>query len=93
MFVLKHLFLHRFFHICRFCHEIFTFNNDLHRHLKLIHLISLSNRSFEKRFSILYDRKEFQVKSFVFREHIIHCINNFNLLFHRHHDNLFESIK
>ena len=32
MFALKHLFLHRFFYICRFCREIFTFNNDLHRH-------------------------------------------------------------
>ena len=34
-----------FSHICRFCHEIFAFNNDLHRHLRLIHLISMSNRS------------------------------------------------
>ena len=54
---LKHLFLHRFFHICRFCHETFTFNNALQRHLRNTNLISILNWSFEKRHSILHDHK------------------------------------
>ena len=92
VFASKHLFLHRFFHICRFCHGIFTSNNDLHRHLKLTHLILKSNQS--SRDSILHGRNiDFMIKFSVFREHIIHCINNFSSLFHRHHDNSFESIK
>ena len=85
-FASKHLFLHLFFHICRFCHEIFTFNNDLHRHLKLIHLILKPKQSFEN--SILHDRNiDFMTKFSIFREHIIHCINNSTSSFFdiRHH--------
>ena len=75
---------HRFSHICRFCHETFTFNNDLHHHLRLIHLIFKSNQLFEN--SILHDRKKSQIKSFVFDEHIIHiCFNNSILSTSRHH--------
>ena len=49
--------IHCFFHICRFCHETFTFNNALHRHLRNTHLIFNLNRTFEKRHSILHDHK------------------------------------
>ena len=66
----SNLFLHRFSHICRFCHETFAFNNDLHRHLRLIHLIFKSNRSLKD--SVLHDRKKFQIKFFVFREQALY---------------------
>ena len=63
-----------FFHICRFCHETFTFNNNFHRHLRLIHLIFKSNRSSEN--SILHDRNMISIKFFVFCEHTLFiCIN------------------
>ena len=74
-----------FSHICRFCHETFTFNNNFHRHLRLIHLISKSNRSFED--SILHDRNMISIKSFVFREHTYSfSINNSSFQFYRHYD-------
>ena len=46
----------RSFHICRFCHETFKFNNDLHRHLRMIHLTFKSKQSSEDCSSALHDR-------------------------------------
>ena len=37
-----------FSHVCRICNDIFEFNNDLHRHLRIIHFDQAFRHEFEK---------------------------------------------
>ena len=37
----------RFFSVCRICNDIFEFNNDLHRHLRIIHFDQIFRRNHE----------------------------------------------
>ena len=52
-----HAIAHRPSHICRFCHETFTSNNALHRHLRSTHPAPSLNQHPEKRHTALHDHK------------------------------------
>ena len=81
----------RFFHICRFCHETFRFNNDLHRHLRMIHLTSRSKQPPEDCSSALHGRN-IDINSLFFADKRP-SINNSSSSAYRSHGALFESIE
>ena len=54
-----------FFRICRFCYDIFNFNNDLHRHLRFNHLSFTSRRRHEKTWNTWEKVRELKIFSII----------------------------